>query len=149
MASSIMDLFKMIIIIQLFYAFAITLLVYAVPADSLNYVTSFSDLASEIDLETVSTDIESSVQDQLNIPVVELGALIFYSGNIIIDLLLNFFFAIPEMIGLFINGFMLLFNVDSYIFAVVELFAGVIVTVLYFIGLIQLLGNLRSGGRLI
>lgn len=143
-----MDLFKMVIIIQLFYAFAITLLVYAVPADSLNYVTSFQDLATDIDLETVSTDIQDSVQDQLDIPVVELGALIFYSGNIIIDLLLNFFFAIPQMIGLFINGFMMLFNVDSYLFAVVELFSGVIVTVLYFIGLIQLLGNIRSGGRI-
>lgn len=144
-----MQLFKFIIIVQLFYSFSITSLAYAIPDDQLSYVTSFSDLADEISLEGVRDDIESSVSDQLDIPVIELGALIFYSGNIIIDLLLNFFFAIPEMIGLLINGFLILFNVDSYIFALAEIFAGVLVTVLYFVGLLQLLMNIRGRGQII
>jgi hypothetical protein len=142
---NMMSLFKVIIVVQLFYAFSITVLAYALPAESIQYTTAFSDVADRIDLEGVSSDLEESVGEQLNIPVIELGALIFYSGNIIIDLLLNFFFAIPEMISLFINMFLMLFGIDSYIFAIVELFATAVITVLYFVGLIQLLVSIRSG----
>lgn len=147
--TNVMRLFIVIIIIQLFYASSITLITYALPSDSLNHVDVFSEVTNDIDLDTVSNDLQDAVDDQLDIPVIELGALVFYSGNILIDLLLNFFFAIPQMLGLMINGFMLLFNVDSYIFAIVQLFASVIVSVLYFIGLIQLLINIRGRGSVI
>lgn len=140
-----MNLFKTIILVQLFYAFAITMFTYSLPAESLNYVTGFSDITNSIDLETTSQQVQESITDQTNIPVVEIGALIFFSGNIIIDLLLNFAFAIPEMLGMLINGLMILINVDSDLFAIVQLFASVVVTVLYFIGIIQLLTSIRSG----
>lgn len=140
-----MSLFKTILLVQLFYAFSITLLVYTMPADSLNYVTGFSDITQTVDLQNTATLVQDSITDQTNIPVVELGSLIFFSGNILIDLLLNFAFAIPEMIGMIINGLMLLINIDSQLFAVVQLFASVVVTVLYFIGIIQLLTSIRSG----
>lgn len=138
-------MFKVIVTIQLFYAFAITGLSYAMPSDSLNYVTGFSDITESISLQSVSTDVQDSLEQQTNIPVIELGALVFYSGNILIDLLLNFAFAVPQMLGMLVNGIMLLFNVDSYIFALVELFSAVIFGVGYIIGLIQLLVGVRSG----
>lgn len=140
-----MKSFQVIIIIQLFYAFAITILAYSMPTNALNYVDSFSDVANDIDLDSVTTDLQDSVESTLNVPIIELGALVFYSGNILVDLLLNFAFAIPEMIGLVINGFLYIFNVDSYLFAIVELFAGAVIIALYFIGILQLLGNIRSG----
>lgn len=140
-----MDSFKIVILIMLFYSFSITALSYAIPDDSKKYVDSFSDLANTIDLEEVSSEVQDSITQQTNIPVIELGALVFYSGNILIDLLLNFAFAIPQMIGLIINGVMLLFSIDSYIFALAELFAGVVITVYYFIGIMQLLTGIRSG----
>ena len=143
--TEMMTWFKAIIVVMLFYSVSITLITYALPAESKHYVDPFSDVASEINLENTSAQLRSSVEAQTNIPVIELGALVFYSGNILVDLLLNFAFAIPEMIGLVINGVMLLLNIDSYIFAIVEIFAAVMVTVLYFIGLIQLLTSVRSG----
>lgn len=143
--ASMMDMFKWIIIVQLFYAVSITLIAYALPADSLNYVSAFSDVANDIDLEGVSDQVQESFEKQTDIPVIELGALVFYSGNILIDLLLNFAFAIPEMIGLIINGILLLLNIDSYVFVVVQLFMSVLVMVLYLLSLIQLLTNVRSG----
>jgi len=146
---NMMNLFKTIIIVQLFYAFAITCLAYAMPANSLTYVDAFGDLAQEIDVEGVSGDIESSIDSQLNIPVVELGSLIFYSGNILLDLLLNFFFAIPEMIGLLLHGFTMLFNIDAVLYQAVEAFSAAIVTILYVIGLIEILISIRSGRALI
>ncbi len=143
--ADIMDYFMSLIMVMLFYSFAITLTTYAMPEESLNYVTAFSDVADTIDLETVSGEVQDSIERQTKIPVLELGALVFYSGNILIDLLLNFAFAIPQMLGLLINGLMLLFNVDSNIFAIVQIFASVALIVAYFIGLMQLLTGIRSG----
>ena len=70
----------------------------------------------------------------------------FYSGNILIDLLMNFFFAIPEMIGLLVVGMQTLFNIDGYFYAMIEGFAGVVMTSLYIIGLLQLLNTIRGRG---
>lgn len=147
-----MNMFKIVILIMLLYSFGITIISYTIGEadtatgnDALNYISSFNDVSSEMDLESVSTDIQDSVQKQTNIPVIEIGALVFYSGNILIDLILNFAYAIPQMIGLLVHGIQILLNVDNYIFAVVELFAAVVVTVLYFIGIIQLLLSVRSG----
>lgn len=141
----VIDSFKTIIGIMLFYSVAITLISYAIPADAHHYVTIYSDLAQSIDLNGTSNLVQQSITRQTNLPVIELGAMVFYSGNIVIDLLLNFAFAIPQMVGLFINGLFTLFNIDSYIFAIVQLFASVAVIVWYFISLIQLLTNVRSG----
>lgn len=144
-----MKLFQTVLVIQLFYALAITLTTYGLAAagsDLINaQIDPFSEVTDDLNLETVSGELEDSLTRQTNIPVVELGALVFYSGNILLDLMLNFAFAIPEMIGMLVNGLGLLFNLDSYIFVVVELFAGILVMAMYFIGLIQLLTGIRSG----
>lgn len=143
--SNVMTLFKGIIIMQLFYAFIITGLAHSMPASTQTYLTGFSDVTDEINLQNVSAEVQDSLNRQTQIPVIEMGALVFYSGNILLDLLINFMFAIPQMIGLLINGIMLLFNVDSYIFAIAELFFSVVVSAMYIIGLIQLITGIRSG----
>lgn len=148
MAQTIMALFKSMLVIMLFYSFCITTLTYTLNTympESLNYVTSFSDTSNRIDLETVSGEVENSLEAQTNIPVIELGALVFYSGNILIDLLLNFAFAIPEMLGLLVHGITTLLNFDNYLFVQVQVFFSVIVMVMYVIGIIQLLTGIRSG----
>lgn len=140
-----MQLLKVIIVMQLFFSFGITALVYALPADAKVYVQIFTDGGNSSTLQDTASKVQESLQSQTNIPVIELGALVFYSGNILIDFLLNFAFAIPFMIGLLINGLMMMMGVDSYLFALVQLFAGVVVMVLYIVGLIQLLTGIRSG----
>ena len=145
MALRAIDLFKIIILIQLFYSLSITILAYAMPDDTLNYVTSFSEITEEINLQSVSTDIQDSLTDQTEIPVIDVGTLIFFSGNILIDLLLNFAFALPQMLSLLIQGLMQLINIDSTIYITVELFASVIMMVMYFIAIMQLLTGIRSG----
>jgi hypothetical protein len=143
--SRMMGLVMGVILIQLFYAASITIYTRAMPEEALDYVTSFSDVANEINLETVSDDVQDSLESQTNVPIVELGALVFYSGNILIDLLLNFAFAIPQMIALLLTGIEMLFDFHTGIAATVQLFATVSVTVFYFFGLIQLLTSVRSG----
>lgn len=137
--------FKTVIVVMLFYSFCITIVSYATPADALSYVTSFSDVSDQVNMKDVSDQVQESLESQINIPVIELGALVFYSGNIIIDLFMNFLFAIPEMIGLLISAVLLIFNVDSYVWATIQIFTSAVMVVLYVIGLIQILTGIRAG----
>jgi len=141
----LMDSFKVIIIVMLFYSFAITTLAYVIPDGAKDYVKIYSDVAETISLNGTAAKVQDSITRQTNLPIIELGAMVFYSGNIVIDLMLNFAFAIPQMLGMFINGIFTLINLDSYLFAIVQLFASVAVLVWYFISLIQLLTGIRSG----
>lgn len=143
--ANVMNLFRVVIIVQLFYAFAITLVAYGLPEDARSYSTAYSDLADQISLQSVGSEVETSLQSQTDIPVIELGALVFYSGNILLDLLLNFAFAIPQMIAMIVNGIMTLLSIDTYMFAVVQLFFSVVIMVMYFLGIMELITNLRSG----
>jgi hypothetical protein len=143
--TNVMNLFKIIILIQLLYGIGITGYTQILPEDSLNYVTSFSDLGNEIDFNTISSEVEDSLERQTNIPVIELGALVFYSGNILIDLIMNFAFAIPQMLILLMNGIFSLMSVDAVLLGYVQLFISTTISVLYLIGIIELLTGLRSG----
>jgi hypothetical protein len=141
----VMDLFKITLIIMMFYSFGITIIAYSIPAAALPYVTGFSELNNDIDMENIASNVQGSLQSQTNIPVIELGALVFYSGNILIDLLLNFVFAIPEMFTALINGLLMVFNIPPFIATQIQILTGVMFTVIYFIGVIQLLTGIRSG----
>jgi len=143
---AIMDLFKVVVLVQLFYAFSITIVAHSLPAETLAQATRFQDISEEINLQNVGNDVQETIEKQANLPLIEIGAIIFYSGNIIIDLLLNFAFAIPQMIGLLVYGITSLFSIDTYIVAYVELFFSVVMMVLYFLGIIELLTAIRSRG---
>lgn len=140
-----MDWLVIIIVAQLFYSSAITGMVYSTPADDLDYVTSFRDLADQINPTMVSQRIQQNVQSQTNVPIVEVGALVFYTGNLVIDLLLNFAFATPQMIVLLINGITRLVAIDPYMTGIIQAFITAIVGILYFVGMIRLFMNIRSG----
>lgn len=141
-----LDLFKTVIMVMAFYSISITLLSYSMPANAINYVQDFTNVGNTINLEDMRGELQGGITSQLGIPVIEMGALIFYSGNIIVDLLLNFATAIPQMIGLLLNGIASLFNIEAGLWAQVELFAMVLTGIIYIIGLIQLVLSIRTGG---
>lgn len=141
----IMSLFKVMIMCQLFFSVGVSMFIYSMPDDAVNHIDSFSDLSDSIDLENVSSEVQSNIERQTNIPIIDVGALVFYSGNILLDLLLNFVFAIPEMIGLIISGITRLFSFDAILIAYIQLFSSVALIVWYFISLIQLITGIRSG----
>lgn len=149
---AIMAWFKAVLVLQLFYAFVITILAHSIAVTmpgAIGQVSAFSSVTDDINLVNVSTEIQGSLESQTNIPVIEIGALVFYSGNILLDLLFNFAFAIPEMLGMLVNGILLLFgNLDSFIWVTVQVFASVLVVVMYVVGLIELLASIRSGRSL-
>lgn len=143
--ASAMDVFKWIILVQVFYSVSITTITYATPVDALDYVTGFSDLGDQIDINRVSSDIQESVNRQTSLPVVELGALVFYSGNIVLDLMMNFFFAIPEMFILLINGIASLFSIDVVLMGMIQIFLTVVIMVMWLISIIEMFMSFRSG----
>ena len=141
--------FMFIIMVQLFYSFGISALAYAIDPmlPSSNVVNQYTDVGS--DLSDVSSQFEGSVRSQLDIPLVDLGSLVFYSGNIIVDLILNFAFAVPSMVTLLIGAFNMFFLVDPFIMGQFKLFIFAIISILYFIAIIGFILNVRSRGSVV
>lgn len=137
--------FIAVIVIQLFFSFVMTGISYTIPTDSLNYIGSFTTTANRMSMNDTGKMIQSSLQQQTNVPVIELGALVFYSGNILLDLILNFAFAIPEMLQLFIAAILLIIPISAKLSALIMTFTYVVSYALFFMGLVQLLVNMRSG----
>ena len=143
--ANVMDFFKTMLIIQLFFSFAITGIAYTLPDSAKVYASQFISLSDKITLSDVSGKIQTSTTSQTNIPIIDLGGLLFYSGNLMLDLFLNFIFAVPEMITLIINAFMNIFSLDVGLINLVEIFAGVIFSIVYFLSLINMVISIRSG----
>lgn len=142
--------FKAIILMMLFYSFAITLFTHSLVSNGLlepiDLVTAGSDYQySSFDINDTLSDVESSYSQQKSIPLVELGALVLYSGNFFIDLLGNFVFAFAEMFGFLVWGVTSIFSIDSSMVMIVQAFMASTLIIFYIIGLIQLLVGVRSG----
>ena len=121
---------------------------YAMPQDTLEYV-SIIQPGHEIELETVARDIQSSSERQMDIPVVDIGALVFHSGNIIVDLILNTIFAIPEMVTILINGFLFFFGVEAFVATQLKLLLWAVIGAIYIIAILAFIMNIRSGGNIV
>jgi len=149
MVSSPFEGFKSVLYVMLFYSVAITLLINFMPADSLQYADFFSDSIDESNMNynDITSDIQGGLDQQSNVPLIEVGALVFYSGNILIDLILNFVTAIPQMIGLLINGIATLFGngLDAVFLGIIEGFSTAAIVIFYLISLINLSTSIRSG----
>lgn len=141
--------FKSVLWVMLFYSVAINIIIYSLPAGAINYADFFTDTIDESNLNynSITADVQSGLDQQSNVPLIEVGALVFYSGNILVDLILNFVTAIPQMIGLLINGITSLFGngIDATVLGLVQGFATAAVTIFYILGLINLTTGIRSG----
>jgi hypothetical protein len=142
---NIIQYMKITLVIMLFYSFSITMLTYTLPADMKNQAEIFTQLSSDYDIDNTVDELQSSLDRQKNIPIIEFGALVYYSGNILIDLVMNFLFAIPEMISLLLNGILTIFSIDTQMIAYLQIFASSLMIIIYIIGVIQMLTNIRSG----
>lgn len=140
-----MNMFLILAIVMLFWSLGINIFTYTLPSEARDVTTSVSDLNHDINMDDVAGQIESSLTDQTKIPLIDIGALVFYSGNLLVDLFLNFLFAIPEMIGVLLGGAMRLFSLDTTIVAYVQVFVAAAVGISYVMAIIAFLTNVRSG----
>jgi hypothetical protein len=139
-----MSILKGILVIMLFYSFGVTIFSYTLPTATLDYIKPFETKTTTSLTDTVN-EVESSIDRQLNIPIIEIGALVFYSGNIVIDLFLNFIFAVPEMLTILTHGIILIINLPDYLVDTIQTFAFSVFSIFYILSVIQLLLGVRSG----
>jgi len=138
---STLDIFKLIIIVQIFFGVSVTLLAHTMPT------TSYADMIQadhQVDLTETGNIITDAAERQTNIPILDIGSLVFYSGNIIIDLVLNSIFAIPEMVTSLVNVFNLFFPLEPTIKLYIGLTIFLIIGAIYIINVLAFILNLRS-----
>lgn len=143
--ANMMQAVVIIIIVQLFFSFGINIYAYTLPQEAKIHVNPFTDSDAAIDIDSTTQTVQDSIEKQTNFPLIDLGALAFYSGNIVIDLILNFAFAIPTMITLLFNGLLQMFSIDTQISIYIQGTLSAAVFIWYFIGILQIASNLRTG----
>ena len=142
--SGVVTGFKVMLVVMFFYSFCILVVTYTLPDSAKAYVTGFSSDDFN-DIQGLTSEVQGGLTKQTNIPVIDMGALVFYSGNLLLDLLLNFLYAIPEMLGFLLYGLTRLFNVDTVLVAYIQILISAVISALYIMGIIQMLAGLRSG----
>lgn len=152
MPSNTWDYFKMVIIIQLIFGLGATMIAHALPERT--YLTISEQITPEEieSLENLSGNFTSDIENMRNppvkIPVINTAFLLFFSGNIVIDAFLNSLFAIPSMATGLITGLGVFLPIDPFFQTMLSLFLYSIIAVLYIIGIIGVIMNLRSQGGL-
>ncbi len=138
------DFFTRAIEVMAIYSIMITLLIHALPAEDRDFVLELQASPAFIELGDMSNEFQTGIQQQKSFGVVEFGALALFSGNILIDLILNFFTALPSMATIIMNGVLMFMNLSDPIRNAVMFFTYAIVGIIYLISIILLLINIRS-----
>lgn len=139
-----LQLFTTLLIVQLFWAFSVTLIVPFMPNAQSNQVLMFNNDNALIKLPLLQSQLETGIGDQANIPVLEVGALVFYSSATILSLMINFFTAVPQMVTLLTTVFFLFIPMELTIQNTVLTWIFAIVSILYVISLFAFIAGTRS-----
>lgn len=148
-ASDMFALLQVVLIMSAFYSIGITTMVSTLPEDARREAATYT-LGENFNVERMNEDMSSALQSQTSIPLIEMGALVFYSGNFIIDFMMNFITAIPQMLSLLLLTFTRLFPaLDIEIIHMIQIFTSVVVSAMYVFGLIGTLLSMRSGTQVV
>lgn len=141
--------FKAALIVQLFWSVSVTLLVASMPTSDLTYLNFTTQDTSVSAINTAPGQVESALDTSTNLPVVDSATLIFYSGNLMLDLIVNFVTAIPQMFTLLLTGFFTLFPIELGLQKEIRTATYAFIAVLYFFSLAAFITNMRSGSNVI
>ena len=138
------DSLKIILVISLFFSFGINVINYTLPADAKNYILDSTAQANTYDMTDTKEQVEGSYNKiHTGIPLIDVaGSLVFFSGQIFLDLIMNFILAIPSLLTLIISN--VFFFVDSGIMKFVNIFIYAVFSVIYVINLIVMAINAFS-----
>jgi hypothetical protein len=139
-----LQLFTTLLIVQLFWAFSVTMLVPNMPNNQSNQVLMFNNDTGLIKLNVLQSSLETGIGDQANIPVLEVGALVFYSSATILSLMINFFTAVPQMVTLLITVFFMFIPLPLAQQNITLAWIWGIVSILYIISLFAFIAGTRS-----
>jgi len=141
--------FGTVILVSMFWSFLITTTIHFIPDSEKNIVVAFDpDQGNYSNITTDSDEIarefQSSLQSQKNVGIVDLAALALYSGNIFVDLAVNFFFAVPEMFYLLFYAIFQIFHVNSFLQLELTMWVSGLFAIFATITLIRFLLGIRS-----
>lgn len=139
------EYFKFIVILQLLFAFSITSIVYVLPDEAKQQIVLFEPVHSP-DIDEYAVDVEDTIGKEMNVPLVDMGTLLFFSGNVVVDLMLNTILAIPEMVVILVSGLLYLFPIDVYLAVQLKVFIFAAIAIIYVIMLIAFVADMRSRG---
>lgn len=137
------SLFFTLMLMQIFFSLGVTMITAVLPTAQANQLVIMTNSNSTaINITTLSNSMVGGVGSQQTIPLIEFGALIFYSTNIFLNLVINFFFAVPQMIMAFINILFIQFiPISPVVLLVIQTSGiGVITIVYYYLLLIYIMG---------
>lgn len=143
--SATIDGLKGILLMMVFYSIAVTLIAHYSPSWTTSYTGDYISQGVNTDISSITSQVDLNVQSQTSLPLVDLGALLFYSGNLFLDLAVNFLTALPQMTVLVINIILSLISPDAVFSQSIKLLLQSVLFVGYMFSLIGLLLNLRSG----
>jgi len=139
-----LQLFTTLLIVQIFWSLSVSLIVPYMPNATNNQVVMFNNSNNVIELGTLQSSIDQGISDQTSIPLLETGALIFYSSATILNLMVNFFTAIPQMATLLISVLFIFIPIDYAIVIVVKTWVFAVVGILYAIALFAFITGTRT-----
>jgi hypothetical protein len=142
---SYLSFIKALILISAFYSFTVTIIAHTLPEPPIPLFSEIQRQANNYELSDVAEKIRGTYETQTNLPMVEMAAIIFYSGNLLIDLLANFITAIPSMFTLLVEVVFWIVNVPAPIASLIKLVIYVGATAIYLATLINILVTLRTG----
>lgn len=122
-----------------------TTIVYSLPPEAKQTITLFEPEHSP-DIGRYAEQVEEQLGKEMHVPLVDMGTLIFFSGNIVIDLMLNTILAIPEMLVMLISGILVLFPINPYLAVQLKLFIFIAIAIMYVIMLLSFIADMRSRG---
>lgn len=139
-----LQLFTTLLLVQLFWSLGVSLIVPNMPNAAANQVVMFTNSNNTIELGTLQSSISQGITDQQNIPLLEVGALVFYSSATILNIMINFFTAIPQMVTLLMTVLFIFIPLGTSLQITLQAWVFGIVTVLYFVALFTFLMGTRT-----
>lgn len=143
------DTFFSLLLVQIFYSIAITLLVGSLTPLQAQQLVLFTDERAVTDLTTMQNSVLTGVSDQQQLPFYDLVALVFFSSNIILTLFINFFTAIPQMLSILLSAIFVFVPVNYFFQKTIQGLFIVFCTIIYYYLVVLFIAGTRlqnSGG---
>jgi len=139
-----LQLFTTLLIVQIFWSLSVSLIVPVMPNATSNQLVMFNNSNNVLEIDTLQSSIDQGISDQTSIPLLETGALIFYSSATILNIMVNFFTAIPQMATLLVDVVFKFITTDAGLVRLVKEWVFAVIAILYAIALFAFITGSRT-----
>jgi hypothetical protein len=115
-----------------------------IPDAQQQQIVMYTDARGVINFATLGNTMEGTVKSQSTIPFLNVGSLIFYSTSLILNLVVNFITAIPQMISWLLLGLFEFIPVHQTIQTSVRMIFIAMITILYYLLLVLYIMGVRT-----